>query len=73
MPAAPTRRPGLFVVDPDGAMIGLITLDRRDAEDLGHVRQDAGEVELGYLLLRKRGDSGAEQWLGVRPSVAPSD
>jgi RimJ/RimL family protein N-acetyltransferase len=39
------RRPGLFVVDLGGAMIGMITLDPRDGED--HV----GETELGYLFL----------------------
>lgn len=45
------RRPGLFVVDRDGAMIGMITLDRRGAERPGHIRPDAGEAELGYLFL----------------------
>jgi len=28
MPETPERRPGLFIVDLDGAMIGMITLDR---------------------------------------------
>jgi RimJ/RimL family protein N-acetyltransferase len=51
VPAVPTRRPGLFVVDLDGAMIGMITLDRREAERPGHIRPDAGEAELGYLFL----------------------
>ncbi len=51
MPQAPRRRPGLFVVDLDGAMIGIVTLDRRDAERPGHVRPDAGEAELGYMFL----------------------
>ncbi|WP_433411247.1 GNAT family N-acetyltransferase [Microtetraspora malaysiensis] len=51
MPEVPTRRPGLFVVDLDGAMIGIVTLDRRDAERPGHVRPDAGEAELGYMFL----------------------
>jgi hypothetical protein len=32
VPEAPRRRPGLFVVDLDGAMIGMVTLDRREAE-----------------------------------------
>lgn len=36
----PGRRFGLFVADLDGAMIGMITLDRHDAE-----------TELGYLFL----------------------
>ena len=51
VPEIPGRRPGFFVVDLDGAMIGMITLDRRDAERRGHVRPDAGEAELGYLFL----------------------
>jgi RimJ/RimL family protein N-acetyltransferase len=51
VPDAPSRRPGLFVVDLDGKMIGFITLDRRDAERLGHLRPDGGEAELGYMLL----------------------
>ncbi len=50
-PDVPGRRPGLFVIELDGAMIGMITLDRRDAERPGHVRPDAGEAELGYLFL----------------------
>ncbi|RSS98366.1 GNAT family N-acetyltransferase [Streptomyces sp. WAC05950] len=51
VPEVPGRRPGVFVVDHDGAMIGIVTLDRRDAERPGHVRPDAGETELSYMLL----------------------
>ncbi|MFB7115871.1 GNAT family N-acetyltransferase [Streptomyces sp. NPDC056291] len=51
VPEVPGRRAGLFVIDLDGAMIGMITLDRRDAERPGHVHPDAGEAELGYMLL----------------------
>ncbi|KOU25414.1 GCN5 family acetyltransferase [Streptomyces sp. WM6372] len=51
VPEVPGRRPGLFVIDLDGAMIGTIMLDRRDAERPGHLRPDAGEAELGYMLL----------------------
>ncbi|MFI8262457.1 GNAT family N-acetyltransferase [Streptomyces sp. NPDC085665] len=51
VPEVPGRRPGFFVIELDGAMIGVITLDRRAAERPGHVRPDAGEAELGYLLL----------------------
>ena len=47
MPGAPSQRPGLFIVDLDGAMIGQITLDRAT----GHVCPAAGEAELGYLFL----------------------
>ncbi|MFI6820728.1 GNAT family N-acetyltransferase [Micromonospora sp. NPDC050187] len=53
VPEVPGRRPGRFVVDLDGAMIGMVTLNRRDAERPGHVRPDAGEFELGYLFLPK--------------------
>ena len=49
MPEVPGRRPGFFVVDLDGAMIGMITLER--ARRPGHVRPDAGEAELGYMFL----------------------
>jgi RimJ/RimL family protein N-acetyltransferase len=41
VPAVPGRRPGLFVVELDGAMIGTVTLGR----------SDSGAVELGYLFL----------------------
>jgi RimJ/RimL family protein N-acetyltransferase len=47
MPGAPERRPGHFIVDLDGAMIGTITLGRAT----GHIRPAAGEAELGYLFL----------------------
>ena len=32
-------------------MIGVVTLDRRDAERPGHVAPEGGEAELGYLFL----------------------
>jgi RimJ/RimL family protein N-acetyltransferase len=48
MPEVPGQRSGLFVVELDGAMIGMVTLDRRRAERPDHVRPEA---ELGYLLL----------------------
>ncbi|MER7520801.1 GNAT family N-acetyltransferase [Streptomyces sp. NPDC126499] len=51
MPEVPGRRPGLFVIEAEGAMIGMITLDPRAPERPGHVRPEGGEAELGYLLL----------------------
>ena len=51
VPGTPGRRPGFFVVELGGTMIGMVTFDRRDAEHPGHVRQDAGEAELGYMFL----------------------
>ncbi|WP_189593180.1 GNAT family N-acetyltransferase [Streptomyces massasporeus] len=51
VPEVPGRRPGLFVVELDGTMIGMVTLDRRDAERPGHLGPDAQEAELGYMFL----------------------
>jgi RimJ/RimL family protein N-acetyltransferase len=51
VPEVPGRRPGFFVVDLGGAMIGVVTLDRRDAARPGHVRPEADEVELSYMFL----------------------
>jgi RimJ/RimL family protein N-acetyltransferase len=51
VPEVPGRRPGFFVVELDGALIGMVTLDRRDAERPAHVRPEAGEAELGYMFL----------------------
>ena len=50
-PAVPGRRPGCFVVELEGSMIGYVTLERREAEVPGPRRMKGGEVELGYLLL----------------------
>jgi RimJ/RimL family protein N-acetyltransferase len=124
VPRVPRARPGLFVVALDGAMIGMVTLDRRDAERPGHIRPDAAEAELGYMFLpeawgygyaaeacvaaldwfagalpgepvllctqtandrsmrlaaklgftevERYQEYGAEQWLGVWPSLTPS-
>ncbi|MGW7455019.1 GNAT family N-acetyltransferase [Streptomyces sp. NPDC054787] len=51
VPEVPGRRRGVFVVDHEGVMIGLVTLDRRDRERPGHVRPDGEEAELSYMLL----------------------
>lgn len=51
LPERPERCPGLFVIELDGAVIGTVELNRRDAERRSHVRPDAGEAELGYLFL----------------------
>ena len=47
VPDVPGRRHGVFVIDLDGAMIGMVTLERRDADRPGH----AGQAEPGYLFL----------------------
>ena len=49
LPEAPRARPGHFVIDLDGAMVGIVQLERRDVDY--EVRQAAGRVDLGYLLL----------------------
>nr|WP_285555142.1 GNAT family N-acetyltransferase [Streptomyces hygroscopicus] len=51
LPETPKRRPGFFVADLGGAMIGIVTLDRRDPEHPVHVRPGASEAELGYMFL----------------------
>ena len=51
VPEVPGRRPGRFVVDLDGAMIGMVTFDRRDPDRPGDVRPGGGVAELGYLFL----------------------
>ncbi|MEV7446714.1 GNAT family N-acetyltransferase [Streptomyces sp. NPDC091204] len=51
MPEVPGRRPGLFVIELDGAMIGMTTLGPRDAARPGHLRPEGGEAELGYMFL----------------------
>lgn len=51
VPEVPARRPGIFAVEHDGSLVGTVHLVRRDAERPGHVRPEAGEVELGYLFL----------------------
>jgi RimJ/RimL family protein N-acetyltransferase len=48
MPGAPRRRPGLFIVDRGGAMIGMVTLGRADEHGPPAA---AGKAELGYLFL----------------------
>ncbi|WP_126638165.1 GNAT family N-acetyltransferase [Embleya hyalina] len=50
VPEIPGRRPGFFVVELDGVVIGTIQLDPRDPERPG-CRPEAGETELGYLFL----------------------
>ncbi|CAM5345360.1 N-acetyltransferase [Streptomyces canarius] len=55
MPEVPGRRPGSFVVERDGAMIGQILL-RRATE---HRRPAAaGKADLGYLFLPRAWGSG---------------
>lgn len=46
VPEVPGQRPGYFVIDLDGAMIGTIMLGPH-TEGPGHVRPDVGKTELG--------------------------
>lgn len=73
LPAVPERRPGLFVADLGGAMIGIVTFDRHDPDRPGHVLPDGGEAELGYMFLPEAWGCGyaaeacaaALGWFGV--------
>jgi RimJ/RimL family protein N-acetyltransferase len=49
LPDTPEQRPGLFVVELDGAMIGTVELNRRHGEHANDVHPDT--AELGYLFL----------------------
>lgn len=51
VPVLPGDRPGAFVTERKGPLIGIVTLDRREASRPGHVRPEGGEVELGYVFL----------------------
>ncbi|MCM4076184.1 GNAT family N-acetyltransferase [Paractinoplanes hotanensis] len=51
MPEVPGRRPGVFVVDLGGEMIGLVLLERRNLGPADWLRPASGEVDLGYLFL----------------------
>lgn len=51
LPEVPGRRPGLFAVEHDDALVGTLHVQRRGEERPGHVRPEADEVELGYLFL----------------------
>ncbi|GAA2997828.1 GNAT family N-acetyltransferase [Actinokineospora diospyrosa] len=49
-PEVPGQRPGVFVVELDGELVGVITFGRREAERPGRLRPDVEEVEFGYLF-----------------------
>jgi RimJ/RimL family protein N-acetyltransferase len=49
VPEVPKQRPGGFVVDLDGAAVGIVSLERRGTEY--EVRPAVGKVEIGYLFL----------------------
>ncbi len=58
VPERPRCRAGLFVVARHEAMIGIVTLERRDPERPGHVRPEGGEAELGFMFLPDAWGSG---------------
>lgn len=69
VPEVPGRRPGIFVVDLDGSMIGQILLRRAPDQ---HRPAAAGKPDLGYLFLPRAWGFGyafeacaaALDWLG---------
>ncbi|MEV6701791.1 GNAT family N-acetyltransferase [Streptomyces sp. NPDC051453] len=72
MPRAPERRPGSFVVDLDGAMIGQILLRRAT----GHRRPAAAaKADLGYRFLPRAWGFGyaAEACAAALDSVLPGE
>ena len=58
LPEVPDRRPGVFVVELDGEMIGLVMLERRSLGPADRIRPEPGEVDLGYLFLPKAWGQG---------------
>jgi RimJ/RimL family protein N-acetyltransferase len=52
LPDVPKGRPGLFMVDLEGLLIGIVTIERRDPGRPGHVRPDGLEAELSYVFLQ---------------------
>ncbi|MGY5055211.1 GNAT family N-acetyltransferase [Streptomyces sp. 900105755] len=77
VPEVPGRRPGWFVVELDGAMIGTVQLEPHAPEAPGSEhRRAAGRTDLGYLFLPEAWGHGyafeacaaALDWFsGVRP------
>ncbi|MFF7878814.1 GNAT family N-acetyltransferase [Streptomyces californicus] len=59
VPDVPGRRPGLFVVELGGAMIGTVTLERRSADRTGgDLIPGDGLAELGYMFLPRAWGAG---------------
>ncbi|MDI1455427.1 GNAT family N-acetyltransferase [Streptomyces sp. ATE26] len=51
MPETPERRPGLFVIEAGGTMIGMVELKPHGTNGSGNARRDVAESEIGYLFL----------------------
>jgi RimJ/RimL family protein N-acetyltransferase len=51
VPEIPGRRPGVFAVEREGSLVGMVHVMRRGVERPGHARAEGDEVELGYLFL----------------------
>ncbi|MGV9296152.1 GNAT family N-acetyltransferase [Amycolatopsis sp. NPDC003676] len=58
--AQATRRPGTFVIADRATdrLLGTIELDRRSAEEPGHVTETGEELELSYLMHRDTWGTG---------------
>jgi len=50
-PAIPGNRPGIFAVARGDEFLGGVVLDRRGAEQPGHLRPEGGELEVSYTFL----------------------
>jgi RimJ/RimL family protein N-acetyltransferase len=51
LPEVPGRRPGFFIVELDGVMIGIVTLERRDSRRPGNLKPGSQATDLGYMFL----------------------
>ncbi|MGW0484538.1 GNAT family N-acetyltransferase [Nonomuraea sp. NPDC003214] len=60
MAAGETSTPGSFIVadTTTGEVVGSLMLSRRPADRDGHVTEEGGELELGYLLRRHAWGAG---------------
>lgn len=50
-PEVPGNRPGVFAVEASNTFVGIVGLDRRKADQPGHLRPEGGEIEVSYTFL----------------------
>ena len=50
-PEIPGNRPGVFAIEVTNTFVGAVVLDRRDANQPGHLRSEGGELEVSYTFL----------------------
>jgi RimJ/RimL family protein N-acetyltransferase len=57
-PELPANSPGEFAVEVDGEFVGTVTLNRRNPDRPGHIREQGNEVEVSYTFLPARWGNG---------------